>query len=261
MLGAIAGDVIGSVHEFNETKTTDFELFHPRSTFTDDTVLTIAVADALLNQRDYVDVFHEYFGRYPNVSYGRAFRSWAETGNREPYGSYGNGSAMRVSPVAYAYNTLEEVLAGAHRSAAPTHNHPAGVAGAQATAASIFLARSGYARKEIAAYVTETFGYDLTRSIDGIRETYTFNETCQATVPEAIIAFLASTDFEDAIRNAISLGGDADTLACITGGIAEAFYGGVPKYISERTLALLDAPLRYVFESFCASFRSTYTRP
>ncbi len=253
MLGAIAGDVIGSVHEFIETKTRDFELFHPRSTFTDDTVLTIAVADALLNRRDYVDVFHDYFRRYPDVSYGSTFRRWAQTGNREPYGSYGNGSAMRVSPVAYAHNTLEAVLAGAHRSAAPTHNHPAGIAGAQATAASIFLARTGHGRKEIAAYVTETFGYDLTRDIDSIRETYCFNETCQGTVPEAIIAFLASTDFEDAIRNAISLGGDADTLACITGGIAEAFYGGVPKHISDKILTLLDAPLRPVFESFSES--------
>ena len=254
MLGAIAGDVIGSVHEFSETKTKDFEVFDPRCTFTDDTVLTIAVADALLNRREYVDVFHDYFKRYPTVSYGRKFRWWAETGNRHPYGSYGNGSAMRVSPVAYAYNTLDEVLAGARRSAAPTHNHPAGVAGAQATAASIFLARHGYARNQIAAYVTETFGYDLTRSIDSIRETYSFDETCQGTVPEAIIAFLASTDFEDAIRNAISLGGDADTLACITGGIAEAFYGGVPTHISKKTLTLLDAPLHHVFERFCEAY-------
>ena len=168
------------------------------------------MADALLNRRDYVDVFHDYFRRYPDVSYGSTFRRWAQTGNREPYGSYGNGSAMRVSPVAYAHTTLEAVLAGAHRSAAPTHNHPAGIAGAQATAASIFLARTGHRQRDRRlrdrdVQLRPDWG------IDSIRETYCFNETCQGTVPEAIIAFLASTDFEDAIRNAISLGGDVPT--------------------------------------------------
>jgi ADP-ribosylglycohydrolase len=250
MLGAITGDIIGSVHEFCKTKRKEFSLFTPLSTFTDDTVLTVAIADALLNRRDYVDVFHEYYRRYPRVSYGRRYRSWAQNGNREPYGSYGNGSAMRVSPVAYAFDNLDEVLTEAKRSAAVTHNHPEGIKGAQATAAAIFLARTGHTKAQIQSYVAKTFTYDLDRDIDAMRETYSFDETCQGTVPEAIISFLASTDFEDAIRNAISLGGDADTLACITGAIAEPFYGGVPRDISRPALRCLDERLRNVIRKF-----------
>jgi ADP-ribosylglycohydrolase len=221
MLGAIAGDVIGSVHEFIATKTMDFELFVDGTRFTDDTVLAVAVADCLLNGREYVDAFHEYFSAYPDAGYGARFYDWARTRNRASYGSFGNGSAMRVPAVAYAFDSLEEVVGEAARSARVTHDHPEGVKGAQATAAAIFMARHGDTKREIRAGVERMFGYDLSRRLDDLRPTYRFDETCQRTVPPAIIAFLESTSYEDAVRKAISLGGDADTLACITGGIAK----------------------------------------
>jgi ADP-ribosylglycohydrolase len=217
VLGAIAGDIIGSVHEHVGTKTKEFPLFTPLTRFTDDTVLTVAVADAVLNGRDYVDSFHEYVSEYPDAGYGAAFMQWARRRNRVPYNSFGNGSAMRVSSVAHLFHTLDEVLAEAERSAAVTHSHPEGIKGAKAVAATVFLARTGADKPGIKSFVEETFGYDLSRDLDSIRPTYAFDVTCQGTVPEAIISFLASTDFEDAIRNAMSLGGDADTLACITG--------------------------------------------
>lgn len=239
MLGAIAGDIIGSVHEFLQEKTMDFPLFVDHSRFTDDTVLTIAVADCLLTGAPYVDKFQEYTRAYPNRCYGAGFHRWAESGSREPYNSWGNGSAMRVSPVGYAFNDLEDTIHEAKRSAEVTHNHPEGIRGAQATAAAIFLGRQGETKARIRDFVQKRFGYDLNRSIDDIRSIYSFNESCQGTVPEAIISVLDSTDYEHAIRLAISLGGDADTLACIAGGIAEAFYGGVPKSIAESALARL----------------------
>jgi ADP-ribosylglycohydrolase len=254
MLGAIAGDVIGSVHEGAGTKTKDFPLFTPESRFTDDTVLTVAVADCLLRRRDYVDAFHEYFHAYPAVGYGGTFIRWAAYRRREPYGSWGNGSAMRVSPVAYAGATLEKVFAEARRSAEVTHNHEEGIRGAQATAAAVFLARTGSTKKEIRRYVEATFGYDLGRRLDDLRPSYCFDVSCQGSVPQAITAFLESTDFEDAVRNAISLGGDADTMACIAGAIAEPYYGGVPPPIAEPVLAALDDPLRDVMDAFRRRF-------
>ena len=254
MLGAIAGDIIGSVHEFMGTRTADFDLFHPHCFFTDDSVLAIAVADCLLHGGDYVDTFHEYFHRYPERGFGGMFLEWASLRQREPYNSFGNGSAMRVPAVGWAFETLDEVLAEAKRSAEVTHNHPEGVRGAQATAAAIYLARKGNSREAIREAIETRFGYDVRRTVDSIRPGYSFNETCQETVPEAIIAFLDSTDYEDAIRNAISLGGDADTLACITGGIAEAFYGGVPSAIAERAMQILDPPLRDVVTEFCVKY-------
>lgn len=254
MLGAIVGDIIGSVHEFLGTRTADFELFHPHSRFTDDTVLTVAVAECLLHGSGYVEAFHRYYRAYPNSGYGFRFYQWAESGSTEPYNSYGNGSAMRVSPVAYVRESLDEVCAEAKRSAEVTHNHPEGVRGAQTTAAAIYLARTGKTKNEIRDSVETLFGYDLRRSLDDIRPTYVFDETCQGTVPPAIIAFLESTDYEDAIRKAISLGGDADTLACVTGGIAEAFYGGVPAPIANRAVELLDQRLRETTMAFCARF-------
>jgi len=254
MLGAIAGDIIGSIYEFNNHRSKEFSLFTQRNHFTDDTVLTIAVAEAILHGGDYVERFHHYYRRYPNAGYGGRFRRWANAGEIHPYNSWGNGSAMRVSPVGFAFDTLEAVLAEAERSAAVTHNHPEGIKGAQATAAAIFLARTGSSKAAIKTYVTETFGYDLDRRLDQIRPVYQFNESCQETVPEAIIAFLESTDFEDALRNAISIGGDSDTLACITGGIAQAFYGGVPGAIAQETLKRLDNPLRQMTESFLKQF-------
>lgn len=254
MLGAIAGDIIGSVHEFAAFKSEEFPLFVDESEFTDDSVLTVTVADCLLTGASYVDKLHEYTNAYPHCGYGARFWSWVNRGDREPYNSWGNGSAMRVSPVAYAFETLDEVLAEAQRSAAVTHNHPEGVKGAQATAAAVFLARKGSSKTQIREAVQTRFGYNLRRTVAEIRPTYRFNESCQETVPEAIIAFLDSENYEHAVRLAISLGGDADTLACITGGIAGAFYGGVPSHIAEPAWALLDDRLRSVVMSFCERY-------
>jgi ADP-ribosylglycohydrolase len=254
MLGAIAGDIIGSVHEFAETKTADFELFPPHAHFTDDSVLAIAVADCLLHGGGYVDHFHRYFERYADAGFGGMFYEWASQGRRDPYHSFGNGSAMRVPAVGWAFDSLDEVLAEAKRSAEVTHNHPEGIRGAQATAAAIFFARTGKSKQQIREEITTRFGYDLDRTVDEIRPAYVFNETCQETVPEAIVAFLDSGDYEDAVRKAVSLGGDADTLACITGAIAEAFYGEIPPAIAERTIQLLDEALLETTIEFCAKY-------
>lgn len=250
MLGAIAGDIIGSIYEWDNIKTKQFELFGQDCFFTDDSVLTIALADAILNQQDYVSVMKSYYRRYPDAGYGGMFHRWARSEDSQPYKSWGNGAAMRISPVGFAFDNLDEVLANAGRYTEVTHNHPEGIKGAQATAAAIFLARNGGTKSEIKTYVTTAFGYDLSKTLDEIRPTYEFNESCQRTVPQAITAFLESTDFEDAIRNAISLGGDSDTLACITGGVAEAFYGGVPIWIAAKVMTLLDDELRRVTTAF-----------
>jgi ADP-ribosylglycohydrolase len=207
MLGAIAGDVIGSVHEFARTKTKNFPLFVPDSTYTDDSVLTVAVADWILAGGDLIDTFHEYVGSYPYHGYGAFFGRWAQTRSREPYNSFGNGSAMRVSPVGFAYDTIEEVLHYAARSAAVTHNHLEGIRGAQATAAAVFYARTYRDKTKLRDFITSHFNYDLSPRLDDIRTDYHFDVTCQGTVPQALIAFLESTSYEDAIRNAISLGG------------------------------------------------------
>ena len=250
MLGAIAGDVIGSVHERSATKTKDFPLFVEDSRFTDDTVLTVAVAEKLLRGGDYVDLFHRCVRDYPLAGYGGTFIRWAGNGKREPYNSWGNGSAMRVSPIGLAFDTLEEVVAEAKRSADVTHNHPEGVKGAQATAAAVFLARTGCDKSTLKAHIEAEYGYDLSKRLDDIRAGYAFDVSCQGSVPQSIIAFLESTDYEDAVRNAISLGGDADTMACIAGAIAEAFYGGVPDHIRVGALDRLDDPLRGVVNEF-----------
>ena len=257
MLGAIVGDIIGSVHEGTGIKHDDFLLFDPECRFTDDTVLTVAVADKLLRDGSYVDVYHDYFHTYPQAGYGQSFILWAGNRRREPYGSWGNGSAMRVSPVAYALNTLEDVLAEAGRSAEVTHNHPEGIRGAQATAAAIFLARRGNSKEDIRRRLEEMFAYDLSKPLAEIWHSYTFDVSCQGSVPQSIIAFLESHSFEDALRKAISLGGDADTMACIAGGIAEAFYGGVPYEISHFALQLLDPPLREVVNQFKLRYPET----
>jgi ADP-ribosylglycohydrolase len=254
MLGAIAGDVIGSVHEASATKTKDFPLFTHESRFTDDTVLTVAVADGLLHGGDYVGALHEYFHAYPHAGYGGTFFRWGGFRIREPYNSWGNGSAMRVSPVAYAFDSLEEVLHEAKRSAEVTHDHEHGIRGAQAVAAAVFLARTGAGKERTRRYTEEQFGYFLDERLDDIRPTYGFDVSCQGSVPQSILAFLESADFEDAVRNAISLGGDADTMACIAGAIAEAHYGGVPADIEEEVLERLDERLRGV----AAAFRERY---
>jgi len=231
MLGAIFGDITGSIYEFNNIKTTDFELYHPSMTFTDDSILTVAVADWLMGEsrtkEALVAKLKEYVRRYPHPmgGYGARFNTWANSHRPEPYNSWGNGSAMRVAAVGWAFDTLDKTEEVAQLTAEVTHNHPEGIKGAQATAAAVFMARKGASKAAIKDYVESRYGYDLSRSCDEIRPAYRFNESCRETVPEAIVAFLDSTDFESAIRLAVSLGGDSDTLACITGGIAEAFYG------------------------------------
>ena len=260
MLGAIAGDVIGSVHEGSGTKTKDFPLFVEDSRFTDDTVLTVAVAERLLRSGSYVDLYHDYFHAYPQAGYGSSFIRWAGYRRRDPYNSWGNGSAMRVSPVGFACDTLDEVMAQARQSAEVTHNHPEGIRGAQATAAAVFLARSGWTKADIKAHIEREFGYDLSERLDDIRQRYSFDVSCQGSVPQSIIAFLEADGFEDAVRNAISLGGDADTMACIAGGIAEAFFGGVPDEIAARTLAALDGQLSGIVSEFREKFADRRTR-
>ncbi|MBE9209013.1 ADP-ribosylglycohydrolase family protein [Nostoc sp. LEGE 06077] len=260
MLGAIAGDIIGSVYEVNNIKTKDFPLFDRQCRFTDDTVLTVAVAEMILDGADlldssqYIDQFKSYFRRYPYAGYGSTFRTWANSNDNEPYNSWGNGSAMRVSAIGFALNDLDSVLQAAQHCAAVTHNHPEGIKGAQATAAAIFLGRTGYDKPAIKSYIQNTCGYDLEITLDQIRPTYKFDVSCQGSVPPAIIAFLESTDYEDAIRNAISVGGDSDTIACITGGIAQAYYRGVPKAIAEQTLSHLNEHLYTITEKFMLEY-------
>ena len=255
MIGAIAGDVIGSVYELIPIKTKDFKLFSDRSIFTDDSVLTVALMEAILHDRNYAEVMREYFARYPRAGFGGSFHQWALTPDGKPYNSWGNGSAMRTSAVGFAFNSLDDVLKQAEYYAAFTHNHPEGIKGAQATSAAIYLARTGSTRPKIKTYIEEQFGYDLSKKIDEIRPGYRFDISCQGTVPEAITAFLESTDFEDAIRNAVSLGGDSDTLACITGGISEAFYGDVPDDIRAKVMSMLDPQLAGIVREFYRVYR------
>jgi len=250
IIGSIAGDIIGAPYEWNRIKTTEFPLFSAESDFTDDTVMTIAVADSILSGKDFAAMMRDYGRRYPNRGYGGFFRRWLRSDSPQPYGSFGNGSAMRASPTGFAASTLEEALELAKRSAEVTHNHPEGIKGAQATAAAIYLARTGHTKAQIRDYVTRTFGYDLNFTLDEIRPRYRFNETCQQTVPQAIVAFLESMDYESAIRLAISLGGDSDTLACITGGIAAAYYKEMPEAIVQNTLSLLPEEFREVIRRF-----------
>src|SRR3954452_22362604 len=237
MLGAIAGDVIGSVYEHRNIKTTRFPLFHPLCRFTDDTVLTVALADSILHGSRFVDLLKQYHRTYPRAGYGGSFHQWAQSERSDPYNSWGNGSAMRVSPVGFAFDTLEQVLEQARSSAEVTHDHPEGIKGAQAVASAVFLARTGQTKEQIKGLVEATFGYRLDTPLDEIRPRYEFQVSCQKSVPQAIRAFLESDDFEDAVRKAISLGGESDTLACMTGGIAQAFYGGVPGESGRRVSA------------------------
>jgi ADP-ribosylglycohydrolase len=254
MLGAIAGDIIGSVYEARPIKTTRFPLFHPRCRFTDDTVLTVALADSILHGNPFVDLLKAYYRAYPNAGYGGSFHEWALSERSEAYGSWGNGSAMRASPAGFAFDTLEEVLDRAKRSAEVTHDHPEGIKGAQAIASAIFLARTGKTREQIKNYVETAFSYHLDTPLDAIRPSYEFHVSCQKSVPQAIRAFLESDDFEHAVRLAISLGGDSDTLACMAGGIAQAFYGGVPEEIARRAFEILDDHLGEMTRKFSEAF-------
>ena len=248
IIGAIAGDVIGSVYEFHPTRDYDFELFTPKSTFTDDTVLTMANALWLLEDETHsperlARIMMDMCWKYPDRGYGGRFAQWIHSDHPQPYGSFGNGSAMRVSPVGYYARSLDEALELAKISAEVTHNHPEGIKGAQATAAAIFLAREGKSKKEIRDYVEQTFGYDLSRTLEEIRPVFGFDETCQRTVPEAVTCYLEGKDYEDVVRLAVSLAGDADTLAAIAGSIASAAIE-VPNAIAQPVIALLS-------EEFC----------
>jgi ADP-ribosylglycohydrolase len=242
MLGAIVGDIVGSVYEFNDHfRSKDFPLFTERSKFTDDTILTIATAEALMTDHDFAAKYRDYGRKYPS-SYGLMFQKWIDEVITGPYDSFGNGSAMRVSPVAWAFDEPGRVLEVAKASAEVTHDHPEGIKGAQATALAILYAREGKEPALIATEIERLFGYDISTPVDVLRETYQYNETCQATVPEAIRCFVEAEDFEDAIRNAISIGGDSDTLAAITGSIAEARWG-VPEEIRLEAEGRLDKAL------------------
>ena len=260
MIGAIAGDIIGSVYEWHNIRTIDFPLLDERCTFTDDTVLTVAVADAILNRANYGQKLKEYYRLFPDRGYGAHFRRWAAHEPNRPYYSLGNGSAMRVSPVGFAFNTLDKVLKEARKSAEPTHNHPEGIKGAQAVASSIFLAREGATKDEIKKHNESNFGYDLNPSLDQIRITYRHDETCPGSVPQAIRAFLESNNYEDAVRKAIYIGGDSDTIACIAGGIAEAYYKKIPSEIIEKVEDILDPGLYQIVSEFRKKYSPTHRK-
>ena len=262
MLGAIIGDIIGSPYEWHNIKRKDFALFRRRSHFTDDTVMTVAVAEALLIAKNrgllddeaavkelLIDAMHKWGNEYPNAGYGGSFIGWLALESAEPYNSWGNGSAMRVSPAGWMADDLDGTRRLARWTAEVTHNHPEGVKGAESVASAIFLARTGASKQEIKEYVVSEFGYDLDRTCDEIRPDYEFDVSCQGSVPESIIAFLEGEDFEDVIRNAVSLGGDSDTIAAMAGSIAEAFYE-VPGWIKLEALTRLDEGMVDVYESF-----------
>ena len=250
MLGAIAGDIIGSPYEFAPNKSMDFPLFCTHSRFTDDTVLTIAIADVLLHNLDLIDTLKEYSRKYPNAGYGGSYQQWIFSDSREPYNSWGNGSAMRTSPIGFFYKKESDVLKAARMCAQVTHNHPEGVRGAQATSLCIFLALHGVSKNDIRKEISKWFNYDLSKTIKEIRPEYIFDVSCQGSVPQSIIAFLESDGYEDAVRKAVSLGGDADTMACITGGIAEAFYGPIPENIALETKKGLPYKFLKVIDEF-----------
>jgi ADP-ribosylglycohydrolase len=254
MIGALLGDIIGSVFEGKNVKTTEINLYNFGSRITDDSVLTIAIADALLSHKDYQKHLLIWANNYPQAGYGARFKNWMHSEEPKPYNSWGNGSAMRVSPIAYAFDTLQEVLEEAKRSALPTHNHPEGIKGSQAIASAVFLARIGKTKSQIRDYIQKEFEYDLNRTIKDIRPNYSFDLSCQGSVPEAIIAFIDSTDYESTIRLAISLGGDSDTIACMAGGIAEAYYGN----ISDDLLDYADKKLPNNLKQVIYNFQNKY---
>ena len=241
ILGAIIGDICGSIYEFNPVNSKDeIVLMKKGVKFTDDTVLTMAIADSIINKRNYVDNLIKFYQNYPNgMGYGKRFFRWVISKEHKPYGSYGNGSAMRVSPVGFYFNSTEEVLVESKRSAEITHNHIEGIKGAQAVALSIYLARNNYTKEQIKNEITKRFNYNLDFTVDNLSLNNHHNETCQRSVPEAIVAFLESTSYVSAIKNAIWLRGDADTQACIAGAIAEAFYREIPEELKTKALELI----------------------
>ncbi len=264
MLGSIIGDIVGSIYEFRNIKTKKFQLFQPRMEFTDDSVLTVATADWLLNGGEVAAYYARYTAAYPSPmgGYGTSYLQWAHNYNRHgfaaPYNSCGNGSAMRIGPVGWAFGTEEEVMSKAKESAECTHNHPGGIAGAQATALCILWARQKKSKEFITQEIEKRFGYDLSLSVEELQTVYSWSGmpdsewqggTCQGSVPQAIVCALKATDFEDAVRNAISIGGDSDTIGCITGSIAEALYG-IPQNIRDNAMSYLDAKVKNVVTAF-----------
>lgn len=258
MIGAIAGDMLGARFERYPIKRMDFDLIPATPSFTDDTVLTVAVADAILKGTGFVASLRQYAQKYDHLPYGSAFRKWIWSQDDGPYKSWGNGSAMRVSPVGYAYETVDDVLLFSKKSAEVTHNHPEGIKGAQATALSIFLARKGESKKTIRRQIEKQFSYDLTRTVDEIRPEYKFDLSCQGSVPESIIAFLDSENYEDAVRRVISLGGDSDTMACITGGISQAYYKKIPQEIVAHVECGLPKDLLEIVDRFNETYKCEY---
>ena len=254
MLGAIAGDIIGSIYEKDPVKDVRFPLFTKDSHFTDDTVLTVAVANSLLTETSFADNIKNYACQYPTAGYGGTFKKWMTGIIQGPYNSWGNGSAMRVSPIGFAFEQLPDVMKAAKASAEVTHNHPEGIKGAQAVAAVIYLARSGFGKPLIKDHVQRIFGYDLELKLADIRPHYQFDVSCQGSVPPSIIAFLESNNWESAVRNAISLGGDADTMGCIAGAIAEAFYGGVPVEIEAEVMKRIPEAFQHTIGVFYEAF-------
>lgn len=267
MLGAIIGDTVGSIYEFNNIKTKEFTLFGDGVEFTDDSILTIATASWILNGGNVAHYYAQYAQEYPHPmgGYGGRFTAWAITASRtgkvEPYNSCGNGSAMRVSPVGWAFNTEKDILEKAQQSAECTHNHPEGIKGAQSTALAIFMARQGKSKQEIKGTIEKKFGYDLSMPVEEIRQRYSWQgidgsgngELCQDSVPQAITCAIEAEDFEDAIRNAVSIGGDSDTIGCIAGGIAEAIYG-IPAEIYEKGISYLPEQLKNIVVAFEEKF-------
>lgn len=254
ILGGLIGDIVGSVYEHDNVRDFNFQLFRNDSTFTDDSVLTIATMDAYLTGSSFTEVYQKYGRAHPHRGYGQHFYRWLHSDNPKPYNSWGNGSAMRVSPVGWAFEDRETVLASAKKSAEVSHNHPEGIKGAQAIAMAVFLARKGSSKAEIRSFIQEEFNYDLQRTISEIRPTYAFDVSCQGSVPEAIIAFLESNDYESALRIAISIGGDSDTIACMAGSIAEAFYGEIDRSVREKALSRLPEELKGIVHRFSEQY-------
>lgn len=258
MIGAIAGDIIGSVHEMSFLKRMNFELFQKNSRFTDDTVMTMAVAKSILERSSYCDNLHDFGNRYPDRGYGGMFRKWLTKDDKLPYDSWGNGGAMRVSPVGFAFNNIKLVLEEAEYSSNPTHNHAEGVKGSKAIAACVFLARTGNSKANIKKYIEKEIGYNLKGSISAIRKNYKMDVSSAGSVPPAIIAFLESTSLENAIRLAVSLGGDADTQACMAGAIAQAYYKEIPEEIYTKTMACLSDEFKIILSNFEKQYKIQY---
>ena len=261
MFGAMIGDIVGSRFEFRQTDTKDFELFHPKCSITDDTVLTAAIAKAVMESPDdyeqlsmlAVHYMREIGGNYPPGIYGGMFREWLESENPQPYGSFGNGAAMRVSPCAWAAKSLKDAIALSRAVTVVTHDHPEGIKGAEATTVAIYLARKGKSKRKIRQYISKHY-YPLDYTLESIRGHYGFDDTCQGSVPHAILAFLESESFEDAIRNAVALNGDSDTIAAIAGSIAEAYYG-IPNELIGQAMTYLPEPLMEIAEDFRKAYQ------